>query len=392
MNAFNQRLSASSSEFRLYCLQSLPSHLADAGQQQRFRLLLTDFDFIYAKVAALRPQSVIKDYDLSLSPDSPMSSPAPLNNDDPLRQIQRAIRVSADLLGGDSTQLPGQLLARLSAAESPALQSMLHQVSQWRATCWLRPLKASLAPTTGPLVRILEGDPEGVNAVAITPDGTQLVSGSTDHPLRVWDLTTGNIVMTLHGHTGTVQEIAITLDGSRVVSAFDGAIGISDLKSGKFLRRIEGPNPPIAITPDGACLVARSKDRTLGIWNLASGHLMRAMNDENELVCAAVITPDGAQLVSTSEKYLLKVWDLKTGKKIRTLEDRNGSQNALAITPDGKHVVAAGNQTLRVWYLKTGKVVRTFEDRAGWPEKLVITSAPQDFQCRSREARSEAEI
>ena len=53
-------------------------------------------------------------------------------------------------------------------------------------------------------MRTLSGHTGAVQAVAVTPDGRQAVSGSGDNTLRVWDLASGETVRTLSGHTGWV--------------------------------------------------------------------------------------------------------------------------------------------------------------------------------------------
>ncbi len=58
-------------------------------------------------------------------------------------------------------------------------------------------------------------------AVAITPDGRRVVSGSWDKTLKVWDLETGRQERTLEGHQDSVVAVAITPDGRRVISGSD---------------------------------------------------------------------------------------------------------------------------------------------------------------------------
>ena len=67
-------------------------------------------------------------------------------------------------------------------------------------------------------VRILTEINCMVNAVAITPDGTKIVSGSSDNTIKVWDLSTGKDLLTLKGHKDIVDAVAITPDGTKIVS------------------------------------------------------------------------------------------------------------------------------------------------------------------------------
>ena len=52
--------------------------------------------------------------------------------------------------------------------------------------------------------------------MAVTPNGAQVVSGSKDMTVKVWDLASGLLLRSLEGHTNSVSTVAITPDGSQV--------------------------------------------------------------------------------------------------------------------------------------------------------------------------------
>ena len=64
------------------------------------------------------------------------------------------------------------------------------------------------------------------------------------------------------------------------------------------------------------------------------------------------MAPDGRRAVSASWDKTLKVWDLATGAVLRTLEGHTSSVNAVAVTPDDQRAVSASwDKTLKVWDL-----------------------------------------
>jgi APAF-1 helical domain len=65
MSKFKQRLGKMSPKQRLYALETLPRHLAESTQGERLYQLLTDFDFIEAKLELFGIKPLIDDYDLS---------------------------------------------------------------------------------------------------------------------------------------------------------------------------------------------------------------------------------------------------------------------------------------------------------------------------------------
>src|SRR6267378_3231213 len=71
---------------------------------------------------------------------------------------------------------------------------------------------------TGAKVKVLKGHTDSVNSVAFSSDGTQIVSGSSDQSVRVWDVSTRAEVKLLMGHTGNVKSVAFSSDGMQIVS------------------------------------------------------------------------------------------------------------------------------------------------------------------------------
>ena len=72
----------------------------------------------------------------------------------------------------------------------------------------------------------MSGHTGGVNSVVFSKDGQQIISGSDDHTIRVWNVTTGTMEgVPLTGHTDWVNSVAFSQDGQQIISgSCDGTI------------------------------------------------------------------------------------------------------------------------------------------------------------------------
>ena len=114
-----------------------------------------------------------------------------------------------------------------------------------------------------------------VRGIAVSPDGSRVMTASFDYTARLWDFGTQVELGTLNGHAGPVNAVAFLPDGARAVSAGDdGVLVVWDLRSGTALRRFEGHAAKIAdlaVSPDGETAATASWDGTVGLWNLRRG-------------------------------------------------------------------------------------------------------------------------
>ncbi len=216
-----------------YFFQHLPYHLVEAGERQELRRVLLDYAWIAAKLEATGIAAVIADYALA-------------GDDEALRLVQGALRLSAHVLAKDPGQLAGQLIGRLrgvdrrssrrpvarGAVPSGRERSLTRReaahpgghtvVTRWR--CWrtgAAPLRLlttlRLGPGDGGELRTLEGHTGGVTRWRCWRTGAAPSPALGQHAAAVGP-GDGESLRTLEGHTGGVSAVAVLADGRRAVS------------------------------------------------------------------------------------------------------------------------------------------------------------------------------
>jgi len=209
-----------------------------------------------------------------------------------------------------------------------------------------------------------------IDAVAFSPDGEVLVTGSSG--LKVWDTQNwGRVLWNEMGESRTnVWALAFSPDGAVLVSGGDGeTLTVWDTQNwGTVLATLNGNSGSVntvAFSPDGAILVSGSSDdNTLKVWDTQNwGTVLATLTGHSYDVRTVAFSPDGAILVSGGNDYTLKVWDTQNwGTVLATLTGHRDNVRTVAFSPDGAVLVSGAvgrwlpgrsplaNDTLKVWY------------------------------------------
>jgi hypothetical protein len=106
----------------------------------------------------------------------------------------------------------------------------------------------------------------------------------------------------------------------------------------------------MAFSPNGKALATCSYDRTVKLWDVDSGKLLRTLKEHSDAVYGVCFNPDGSLLASAGADRAVKVWRVDTGKLLYTLSEATDWVYAVAWSPDGQRLAAAGvDKSIRVW-------------------------------------------
>ena len=218
-----------------------------------------------------------------------------------------------------------------------------------------------------------------VSAVAFSPDGALIASGSEDHMVRVWQVATGRLMRRLEGHSSAVNAVAFSPDGSTIASAAnDRTVRLWDASSGRLLRTLQGHVYyvyAVAFDPQGRWLATASWDRTIALWDAGSGDLVKKLKGHSAAIRSIDFSRDGKTLASGSDDQTVRLWSVETGKVLKVLVGHTGPVRAVRFRPDGEWLFSGSmDQTVRMWHLPDGAGVGKLGDCGGPVLSLAVSA------------------
>lgn len=243
--------------------------------------------------------------------------------------------------------------------------------------------------------------------MVISPDGAYALL-TTGSELKLWDIGKAEVKKTLKGHTDKILHASIFSDGKYILSSSeDKTVKIWDSATGREMKSFDNqPAFDFSLSPDGK-YVAFGKGASEGegsteIFEIATGKKVGAFLCTNPSCqdTKVVFSPDGKYILSASEiikskskydlfgyehDYVLRLFDIKAGKEIKVFRGHTEFIWSVAFSTDGRYIIATDGRTLRQWDVSTGALLRNIP---GIVFSLAFTPDGKNILSGSRGSRS----
>ncbi|ETO07449.1 WD-40 repeat protein, partial [Reticulomyxa filosa] len=138
----------------------------------------------------------------------------------------------------------------------------------------------------------------------------------------------------LKGHTGIVTSVQFLPNGHEI---FEYGIFYQENKPGHSVKYL----------PTRNMLVSCSEDRTIRLWDIASGKEFRKFEGHSNVVSNVDISPDGGNILSCSFDETIRIWNINSNAQY---------------SPDGQMIVSASyDNTIGIWDVQSGRRLKTLE-------------------------------
>jgi guanine nucleotide-binding protein subunit beta-2-like 1 protein len=215
----------------------------------------------------------------------------------------------------------------------------------------------------------LEGHSDFVTSIATSPENPNtLVSGSRDHKIMIWSLTPeqetpGYARRSLTGHNQAVSDVQVSSDGQFVLSSsWDKTLRLWEMASGKSVKTFVGHSSDVfsvAFSADNRQIASCGRDKSIKLWNTL-GECKYTFTEEQhqDWISCVRFSPSAKTplLVSGGWDKEVKVWNLSNFKLRATLKGHNGVINAVTVSPDGSLCASgAKDGAAMLWDLNEAK-------------------------------------
>lgn len=199
-----------------------------------------------------------------------------------------------------------------------------------------------------------------VATMALTSDGSKLISGSDDKFARIWDIHTGKLLVPPLEHAEAVRYVVFSPDDKKIATISQGnAIRVWETATGKPVcepLQLRSPGVFAQFTPDGKALVVLGSDGTISRHTFMIPPSPVIDLPDAGRILSANFSTDGQTLLTAAASGLAQTWDVRSGRKLSSIQHGSPLVSA-ALNGEGSRLISADEKRVKVWDTRTGQML-----------------------------------
>ena len=208
-------------------------------------------------------------------------------------------------------------------------------------------------------------EPDGIWDVAFSADGRVMAGVGNFGTIMVWDATTGRVRLALDDEDGEIlSAVALSPDGTLLATgSFSGGIKVRNAETGALAAP---PFPgwaggPLNFSSDGRLLVALGTRDTVLLWDVGRRGLTRAAAraPASARLLAFSLSPDARMLAMTATDGSVFLWDVASRRRLgASMQGHRGHARTVAFSPDGQTLTSGGDDgKVLLWDVMTRRML-----------------------------------
>lgn len=188
------------------------------------------------------------------------------------------------------------------------------------------------------------------------------------------------------GHVGWVRSVAVEPGNEWFATgSADRTIKVWDLASGKLKVTLTGHLSAVrglAISPSRPYMFSAGEDKTVKCWDLEQNKVIRHYHGHLSGVYAVALHPELDLVFTAGRDAVVRVWDMRSRRQVFALEGHRDTVNAVVAQGVDPQVVSSSvDGTVRLWDLAAGKCMATLTNHKKGVRALALH--PTEFSFAS---------
>ena len=161
-------------------------------------------------------------------------------------------------------------------------------------------------------------------------------------------------------HSSGFRDFLFTKDGKTLISSSnDGTVKFWNLETGSLIKTILENASSIALSPNENELYVGKSNRTIKVFNIKKGNIVKIIKTHEHYVSSLKLTPDRSRLVSSDYANTIRFWDLDTWKGVNFIHRKGFGIKSFEVCPNGKNIILGiENGKIEIWNLKRSKCLK----------------------------------